>query len=213
MVMTDPIADMLTRIRNANMSFKDDVVMPASSLKERVVSILQKEGYVQGYEVAGEGTGKTITVHMKYGPNRERTITGIGRQPVTVPSGVEVSIQGAHVQVKGPKGDLERDVHPEMGLVLEDGSLRVERPSDERMHRSLHGLTRTLIANMVEGVTNGYEKRLEIVGVGYRAVFKDPDIELALGFSHPVDVPAPPGIEFEVPAPNRIVIRGIDKQQ
>jgi large subunit ribosomal protein L6 len=136
----------------------------------------------------------------------------IGRQPVTVPSGVEVSIHGVHVQVKGPKGALERDVHPEMGLVLEDGSLRVERPSDERMHRSLHGLTRTLIANMVEGVTNGYEKRLEIVGVGYRAVLKGQDLELSLGFSHTVPFAAPPGIEFEVPAPNRITVRGIDKQ-
>jgi large subunit ribosomal protein L6 len=125
---------------------------------------------------------------------------------------VEVAIQGVHVEVKGPKGSLERDVHPAMGLVLEDGSLRVERPTDERMHRSLHGLTRTLIANMVEGVTNGYEKRLEIVGVGYRATLKGQDLELSLGFSHMVPFAAPEGIEFEVPAPNRITIRGIDKQ-
>jgi large subunit ribosomal protein L6 len=136
----------------------------------------------------------------------------IGRKPITIPAGVDVTIDGSHVAVKGPRGSLELDVHPDMSVVLEDGEVRVERPSDERLHRSLHGLTRTLVANMVEGVTNGYEKRLEIVGVGYRAVYKDPDIELALGFSHPVDVPAPPGIEFEVPAPNRIVIRGIDKQ-
>jgi large subunit ribosomal protein L6 len=136
----------------------------------------------------------------------------IGRQPITIPAGVDVTVDGSHVGVKGPRGSLERDLHPDMRVVLEDGMVRVERPSDERLHRSLHGLTRTLVANMVEGVTNGYEKRLEIVGVGYRAVFKDPDIELALGFSHPVDVAAPPGIEFEVPAPNRIVVRGIDKQ-
>jgi large subunit ribosomal protein L6 len=136
----------------------------------------------------------------------------IGKQPITVPSGVDVTIDGSHVAVKGPRGSLERDLHPDMRVVLEDGVVRVERPSDERLHRALHGLTRTLVANMVEGVTNGYEKRLEIVGVGYRAVFKDPDIELALGFSHPVDVAAPPGIEFEVPAPNRITVRGIDKQ-
>jgi large subunit ribosomal protein L6 len=136
----------------------------------------------------------------------------IGKKPITIPAGVDVTIDGSHVAVKGPRGSLELDVHPDMSVVLEDGEVRVERPSDERLHRSLHGLTRTLVANMVEGVTNGYEKRLEIVGVGYRAVYKDPDIELALGFSHPVDVPAPPGIEFEVPAPNRIVIRGIDKQ-
>ena len=132
----------------------------------------------------------------------------IGKKPITIPAGVDVTIDGSHVAVKGPRGSLERDLHPDMRVVLEDGEVRVERPSDERLHRSLHGLTRTLVANMVEGVTNGYEKRLEIVGVGYRAALKDADIELALGFSHPVDVAAPPGIEFEVPAPNRIVIRG-----
>jgi large subunit ribosomal protein L6 len=136
----------------------------------------------------------------------------IGKQPITVPAGVDVTIDGSHVAVKGPRGSLERDLHPEMRVMLEDGQVRVERPSDERMHRSLHGLTRTLVANMVEGVTNGYEKRLEIVGVGYRAALKDADLEMALGFSHPVEVAAPPGIEFEVPAPNRIVVRGIDKQ-
>jgi large subunit ribosomal protein L6 len=136
----------------------------------------------------------------------------IGKQPITVPTGVDVTIDGTHVAVKGPRGSLERDLHPEMRVLLEDGSVRVERPSDERLHRALHGLTRTLVANMVEGVTNGYEKRLEIVGVGYRAALKDADLELALGFSHPVEVAAPPGIEFEVPAPNRIVVRGIDKQ-
>ena len=136
----------------------------------------------------------------------------IGKKPISIPAGVDVTIDGSHVAVKGPRGSLERDLHADMRVVVEDGEVRVERPSDERLHRALHGLTRTLVANMVEGVTNGYEKRLEIVGVGYRAVLKDADIELALGFSHPVDVPAPPGIEFEVPAPNRIVIRGIDKQ-
>ena len=136
----------------------------------------------------------------------------IGKQPITLPAGVDVTIDGSHVAVKGPRGSLERDLHPDMRVVLEDGVVRVERPSDERLHRSLHGLTRTLVANMVEGVTNGFEKRLEIVGVGYRATLKDADLEMALGFSHPVEVPAPPGIEFEVPAPNRIVVRGIDKQ-
>jgi large subunit ribosomal protein L6 len=136
----------------------------------------------------------------------------IGKQPITLPAGVDVTIDGSHVAVKGPRGSLERDLHPDMRVFLEDGVVRVERPSDERLHRSLHGLTRTLVANMVEGVTNGFEKRLEIVGVGYRATLKDADLEMALGFSHPVEIPAPPGIEFEVPAPNRIVVRGIDKQ-
>jgi large subunit ribosomal protein L6 len=137
----------------------------------------------------------------------------IGKQPVTIPSGVDVTIDGSRVTVTGPKGTLAQSLHPDMRLSLDDGTLRVERPSDGRLHRSLHGLTRSLIANMVEGVTNGFEKRLEIVGVGYRAAMKGSDLEMALGFSHPVPFRAPEGIEFEVPAPNRIVVRGIDKQQ
>ena len=136
----------------------------------------------------------------------------IGRQPITIPEQVQVDINGSRVTVTGPKGTLNQDLSPEMRVVLEDNTVRVERPSDEREHRSLHGLTRTLIANMVEGVVNGYEKRLEIHGVGYRTALTGADLELQLGFSHPVRFPAPEGIEFEVPAPNRIVVRGIDKQ-
>jgi large subunit ribosomal protein L6 len=136
----------------------------------------------------------------------------IGKQPIEIPSGVEVTIDGPRVTVKGPRGSLEQTFHEEMRIVREDGVIRVERPSDEGFHRSLHGLSRTLLANMVEGVTKGYEKRLEIVGVGYRAALKGSDLELALGFSHPVSVPAPPGIVFEVPTPTRITIRGNDKQ-
>jgi large subunit ribosomal protein L6 len=136
----------------------------------------------------------------------------IGRAPIPVPEGVDVSVDGSRVAVKGPKGQLEQEFRPEMAIVLEDAVLRVERPSDERLHRSLHGLTRTLLANMVVGVTQGYEKRLEIVGVGYRAAMKENDLELALGFSHPVIVTPPQGIEFEVPQPTRITVRGIDKQ-
>jgi large subunit ribosomal protein L6 len=136
----------------------------------------------------------------------------IGKQPIEIPNGVEVAVDGSRVTVKGPRGTLEQVFHPEVRIVREDGTVRVERASDDGFHRSLHGLTRTLVANMVEGVTKGYEKRLEIVGVGYRAVLKDKDIELALGFSHTVTVEAPEGIEFEVPAPNRITVRGNDKQ-
>jgi large subunit ribosomal protein L6 len=136
----------------------------------------------------------------------------IGKRPITIPTGVEVSVEESRVTVKGPRGQLEQSFHNEMRIVLDDGSIRVERPDDERTHRSLHGLTRTLIANMVEGVVSGFEKRLEIVGVGYRAALKGPALELAVGYSHPVTVPAPQGIEFEVPAPNRVVVRGIDKQ-
>jgi large subunit ribosomal protein L6 len=136
----------------------------------------------------------------------------IGRQPIEVPGGVDVEIEGTHVSVKGPRGTLERSLHPEMKLVQEDSTIRVERPSDEAMHRSLHGLTRTLVANMVEGVTKGYEKRLEIVGVGYRAQLRGQDLEIAAGFSHPVIVQCPEGLEFEVPQPTRITVRGNDKQ-
>jgi large subunit ribosomal protein L6 len=136
----------------------------------------------------------------------------IGKQPITIPSGVEVNVDGSQVSVKGPKGTLDQTFHADMRIVMDDDSVRIERPSDERLHRSLHGLTRTLLANMVEGVTNGFEKRLEIVGVGYRAALKDSNLELAVGFSHSVTFRPPPGIEFEVPAPNRITVRGIDKQ-
>ena len=138
----------------------------------------------------------------------------IGRQPIEIPSGVDVQIgEDAVVTVKGPRGTLSQRVHAEMKVVREDGAVRVERPSDEAVHRSLHGLTRTLIANMVEGVTKGYEKRLAIVGVGYRAAMKGEDLEVQVGYSHPVVVPAPEGIEFETPSPTSIVVRGNDKQQ
>ncbi len=136
----------------------------------------------------------------------------IGKQPVDIPSGVDVVVDGARVAVTGPRGSLEQTFHREVRITKDDGKIVVERTSDDGFHRGLHGLTRTLIANMVEGVTKGYEKRLEIVGVGYRAVLKGSDLELALGFSHPVHVQAPKGIEFEVPTPTRITIRGNDKQ-
>jgi large subunit ribosomal protein L6 len=138
----------------------------------------------------------------------------IGKQPIEVPSGVDVRIgEDAVVTVKGPRGTLSQRLHPEMRVVREDAEIRVERPTDEGFHRSLHGLTRTLIANMVEGVTKGYEKRLAIVGVGYRAAMKGNDLEVQVGYSHPVVVAAPEGIEFETPSPTSIVVRGNDKQQ
>ena len=137
----------------------------------------------------------------------------IGKQPIPVPSGVEVKIEGSSVSVKGPKGELKSTFNEDMNIQLEDGMIVVTRPSDARQHRSLHGLTRTLIANMVTGVSEGFEKKLEIVGVGYRAALVGSNIELQLGFSHPVLVTAEPGITFEVPAPTKITVRGIDKQR
>jgi large subunit ribosomal protein L6 len=137
----------------------------------------------------------------------------IGRQPVEIPAGVEVTIgEGSVVTVKGPRGTLTRRLHPAMRLVREENVIRVERPADDGFHRGLHGLTRTLLANMIEGVTKGYEKRLAIVGVGYRASMKGKDLEILVGYSHPVVVSPPEGIEFETPSPTQIVVRGNDKE-
>ena len=136
----------------------------------------------------------------------------IGKQPIPVPSGVEVKIDGSTVVVKGPKGELSQTFTDVLTIEQKDGELVVTRPDDSRTARSLHGLTRTLLANMVTGVSEGFSKNLEIVGVGYRAILKGSDLELQLGFSHPVVVSAEPGITFEVPAPTKITVRGIDKQ-
>jgi len=139
-------------------------------------------------------------------------VSRIGRQPIPVPSGVTVSIEPELVRVNGPRGELAERVPREISVIQEDDRLTVTRPTDRSEHRALHGLTRSLVANMVEGVTAGYEKRLEIQGVGYRAVLRGRDLELALGYSHPVPIKAPDGIEFEVPSPTRIAVRGISKQ-
>jgi large subunit ribosomal protein L6 len=137
----------------------------------------------------------------------------IGRQPISVPAGVTVAIEPERVIVNGPKGELSERVNREIDVVQDGDVITVTRPTDRGEHRALHGLTRTLIANMVQGVTDGFEKRLEIQGVGYRAALRGSDLELALGYSHPVSVKAPQGIEFEVPQPTRIVVRGASKQQ
>jgi large subunit ribosomal protein L6 len=138
----------------------------------------------------------------------------IGRLPITVPSGVDVTIDGRTVTVKGPKGTLSRALHPDMVVSREDGTLVVTRPTEQKTHKQLHGLTRTLVNNMVVGVTTGFSKELEIVGVGYRAEAQGPaTLRLALGFSHPVMVNAPDGVTFEVPQATRIVVKGIDKEK
>ncbi|WP_084127911.1 50S ribosomal protein L6 [Demequina sp. NBRC 110055] len=137
----------------------------------------------------------------------------IGKYPVPVPAGVDVTIDGALVSVKGPKGTLTHTVAAPISVSQGETGIEVKRPDDERLSKSLHGLTRTLIANMVEGVTKGYEKKLEIVGTGYRVALKGSDLEFALGFSHPVVIAPPQGITFAVDGPTKFSVAGIDKQQ
>jgi large subunit ribosomal protein L6 len=136
----------------------------------------------------------------------------IGKAPITVPSGVDVTITGRTVTVKGPKGTLSRDIPGEIVVRKEESTILVERPNDERENRALHGLSRTLVNNMIVGVTDGFSKELEIVGVGYRAEAQGQNLRLALGFSHPVTVPAPEGISFEIPVQTRVIVKGIDKE-
>ena len=136
----------------------------------------------------------------------------IGKKPIAIPKGVEVKIEGNLVSVKGPKGSLSYSHRPEMKVEVEDGQVVVTRPDDSKLHRSLHGLTRTLIANMVEGVTNGYKKELEVNGVGYRAQKQGKNLVMNLGYSHQVIMPEVDGITIDVPAPNKIIVGGADKQ-
>ena len=137
----------------------------------------------------------------------------IGKKPVPLPKGVTVDINGQTVKVKGPRGELSRAINPEMKLSLDNGELTVARPSDESRHKALHGLSRTLVANMVEGVTKGFQKSLDIVGVGYKAETRPYGLQLALGFSHPVEYRAPAGIKLTAPTPTSIVIDGADKEK
>jgi large subunit ribosomal protein L6 len=137
----------------------------------------------------------------------------IGKQPIPVPAGVTIAIDPDRVTVNGPRGELSERIHRDIEVEHAGDELLVKRPTDRGEHRALHGLTRTLVANMVTGVTDGFEKRLEIQGVGYRAQLRGRDLELALGYSHPVTVKAPAGIEFEVPQPTRIVVKGASKQR
>ena len=136
----------------------------------------------------------------------------IGNKPITVPAGVEVKLDGQHLTVKGPKGTLERDIHKNMTVKIEGTEITVSRPNDEAENRSLHGLTRTLIANMIEGVEKQYQKELQIVGVGYRAQKQGKKLVMNLGYSHPVEMEEPEGITFEVPNANTVIVKGIDKE-
>src|SRR3989440_238368 len=199
MGMTDPIADFLTRLRNAAKAQHQDVSIPSSKLKRELARILKEQGYIDAYEIrppAPGHPGEQISITLKYTEDRKPVISGMER-----------------VTVNGPKGELWERIHRDINVEQVDDQIRVTRPTDRGEHRALHGLTRSLVANMVTGVTDGFEKRLEIQGVGYRAQLRGRDLELALGYSHPVSVKAPDGIEFEVPQPTRIVVRGASKQR
>jgi len=136
----------------------------------------------------------------------------IGRQPITVPQGVEVKIDGNLVAVKGPNGELSRELHRDMIIEMEGDQILVKRPSEDKFHRSLHGLTRTLVSNMIEGVTKGFERTLELIGVGYRAAKQGNKLVLTVGYSHPVEIEPKPGIEIEVPVATKIIVKGADKE-
>jgi len=136
----------------------------------------------------------------------------VGKMPIAVPQGVEVRIDGTRVTVKGPKGELSRDLNPEMRIEQKEGQVIVSRPTDQPRHRAMHGLTRSLVANMVAGVTEGFSKTLELQGVGYRAQMQGKELVLAIGYSHPVNVPPPPGIEFEVDGTSKIIVKGINRE-
>jgi large subunit ribosomal protein L6 len=136
----------------------------------------------------------------------------VGKAPIAIPKGVEIKVEGAHVTVKGPKGELDQDIDAEMTLKQADGELLVTRPSDQPRHRAIHGLTRALIFNMVQGVTEGFSKTLELQGVGYRVQMQGKELSLALGYSHPVNVSPPEGVEFEVEGTTKIIVKGLSKQ-
>jgi len=136
----------------------------------------------------------------------------IGKLPISVPKNVTVTVDGSKVSVKGPKGELSRTLHPDVQIAVEEGTVRVTRPSDEPNHKALHGLSRTLVANMVEGVSNGFTKTLELVGVGYKAEVRPYGLQLALGFSHPIEYRAPAGIKLSAPVPTQIIVEGANKE-
>lgn len=137
----------------------------------------------------------------------------VGKQPIIIPAGVEVKIEGNHISVRGPKGLLEKEFHEDINVSINEGQIVVTRPSENKNHQALHGLTRSIIANMVEGVTKGFEKPLDIVGVGYRAAKQGKKLVLTVGYSHPVEIEPEAGLEIEVPAPNKVVVKGIDKEK
>jgi large subunit ribosomal protein L6 len=264
MTMTDPIADFLTRLRNANSAYHDEVALPHSKIKANIAEILKKEGYISDYRTEDAPAGNAVLRVCAGCPSRVCgsmrsppvcrecsavsvwrssrpprvcsptarrpgrawaakssrtcgegvTMSRIGKQPVPVPTGVDVSIDGQKVSVKGPKGSLNLAIAEPITVSRnDDGAIVVSRPNDERRNRSLHGLSRTLVSNLVTGVTQGYTTKMEIFGVGYRVQLKGSNLEFALGYSHPVVIEAPEGITFAVESPTRFSVSGIDKQK
>ena len=278
MSMTDPIADMLTRVRNAHSAGKPTVSMPSSKKLVEIARIMQQEGYVQGYEVIDGEPRATLEITLKYGPKKAKTIRGIkriskpglriyagkdelprvlgglGTAIISTSQGVMTDRDAAsaasaakssptsgrkgrdrhvsyrqtarrrscrgrgdhrrqHRDGEGPKGELTRSFPSMMTIRREGDDIVVERPDDSREAKSFHGLTRTLVSNMVEGVSAGFSKKLQLVGVGYRAALKGRDLEMQLGYSHPVLVQAPENITFEVPSQTEIVVSGPSKEQ
>ena len=280
MHITDPIADMLTRIRNANNAKHDTVDIPASNMKKAIAQILVDEGYIKAFQLVEDGTQGVIHVTLKYNnPGKEKVISGlrrvskpglrvyagadelprvlrglgvaivstskgvmtdkaaraahvggevlafvwlggevtmsrIGRMPISLPSNVEVTLgEGNLVTVKGPKGTLTQKLSDKMTITKEENVIHVTRPNDAKENRALHGLTRTLLNNMVIGVTEGYKKELDVNGVGYRVAKEGKKLNMNIGYSHPVIVEEIDGITIDVPSPNKIVISGTDKQK
>ena len=253
MQITDPIADLLTRIRNASTAKHPSVDVPASNLKKAICQILVDEGYIKGMKVTDDGKQGVITLTLKYQENgapvidglkrvskpglriytncedmpkvmkglgtaiisTSKTMSRIGRKPIVIPAGVEVKVDEADhaITVKGPKGTLHSKFHPMMTVKVEGNEILVTRPNDEKEARSLHGLTRTNIHNMVVGVTEGFRKDLEIQGVGYRCAKQGSKLVLTLGFSHPVEVAETETIKIEVKDALHFSILGSDKQE
>src|SRR5881397_765470 len=274
MSVTDPVADMLTRVRNACQAGHRRVDMPVSKLKVEIARLLRDNHYIQDFKVLDDGHHGLLRLYLKYhndapvirelqrvsapglrryvkarDPARQewprggdplaaagahdrprsahrprgrraaraglvggRSMSRIGRKPIPVPKGVTTQLDGTRITVKGPKGEISRLIHAELAVAVEGETIVVRRPSDESRHKALHGLTRTLVANMVDGVTKGFAKALEIQGVGYKAEPKPFGVQLVVGFSHPVPYHAPQGIKISVDNNVLVKIEGVDKE-
>ena len=246
MSMSDPIADMLTRIRNGAQAGKARVSMPASNAKAAVAAVLRDEGYIESFAESGEGAARTLEVQRcaAVGARRARgcigvhfqgrderqsrappatrrrsfvhgvlTMSRIAKTPIAIPAGVEVTIAARKLRAKGPHGELSMDFLPGVELVEKDGVVTVTVAKPGKKTAAMSGTARALANNLIHGVAAGFEKRLSIVGVGYRAQAQGGKLTLALGFSHPVVYQLPPGISAETPSQTEIVVRGADKQR